>query len=271
MLPYVCDATNRRHCWFSGSVNRTASGAGSRAGSAKKPVRRRRRRGHCSANGSMRRHARCATAEMRLAAIVLPHCRAEFFRTEVRTTICSRAFASGFPARRCRLSQRSTADQVWQLVSYLRSLSGSVASAANPRSAGDAAAGENLFFGKAACAACHAVNSRGANVGPDLSNAGRIARRGSAPEDRRSRRQHESRRPRRPQHSDRANQVTARKSAASGAPKTAFLLVMTDHPASCSGWTSAIFPDQRTEPNSLMPADYANAFRPPKSRTWWPT
>jgi cytochrome c551/c552 len=35
---------------------------------------------------------------------------------------------------------------------------------------GDAAAGETLFFGKA-CGTCHLVGARGANVGPDLSNA----------------------------------------------------------------------------------------------------
>src|SRR5215210_2583077 len=39
---------------------------------------------------------------------------------------------------------------------------------------GDAAAGETLFFGRAACASCHEVNGRGGVVGPDLSNAGRL-------------------------------------------------------------------------------------------------
>src|SRR5580704_14526316 len=65
-------------------------------------------------------------------------------------------------------------DQIWQLVTYLRSLNGA-APAANQAVAGDAAAGEALFFGKAACASCHAINSQGANIGPDLSNAGRLA------------------------------------------------------------------------------------------------
>src|SRR5687767_14345805 len=44
---------------------------------------------------------------------------------------------------------------------------------AEPR--GDAAAGEALFFGRAACASCHEVNARGGIVGPDLSNAGRLS------------------------------------------------------------------------------------------------
>ena len=40
---------------------------------------------------------------------------------------------------------------------------------------GDAAAGEALFFGRAACASCHEVNGRGGAVGPDLSTAGRLS------------------------------------------------------------------------------------------------
>ena len=35
--------------------------------------------------------------------------------------------------------------------------------------------GEELFFGKAACASCHEVNGRGGIVGPDLSTAGRLS------------------------------------------------------------------------------------------------
>src|SRR5262245_12139313 len=41
--------------------------------------------------------------------------------------------------------------------------------------AGDAAAGETLFFGKAECATCHEVNGRGGVTGPDLSDAGRMS------------------------------------------------------------------------------------------------
>jgi PQQ-dependent dehydrogenase (methanol/ethanol family) len=65
-----------------------------------------------------------------------------------------------------------TNDQTWQLVSYIRSLSGGGASEVV---AGDPAAGELLFYGKAACGSCHAVNARGGLVGPDLSAAGRTA------------------------------------------------------------------------------------------------
>ncbi|HET9834079.1 MAG TPA: c-type cytochrome, partial [Vicinamibacterales bacterium] len=69
-----------------------------------------------------------------------------------------------------------TDTQVWELVTYIRSLGDARATsvAANePPPGGNAAAGEALFFGKAACAACHQVNGRGGLVGPDLSLAGR--------------------------------------------------------------------------------------------------
>jgi PQQ-dependent dehydrogenase (methanol/ethanol family) len=69
--------------------------------------------------------------------------------------------------------KRLTTEQVWQLVSYIRSLN-STAAATNERAAGNLAAGEQLFFGKANCAACHEVNGRGTIVGPDLSTAGRL-------------------------------------------------------------------------------------------------
>ena len=65
-----------------------------------------------------------------------------------------------------------TNDQTWQLVSYIRSLSGGGASEVV---AGDPVSGEQLFYGKAACGSCHAVNAKGGLVGPDLSAAGRTA------------------------------------------------------------------------------------------------
>ena len=68
---------------------------------------------------------------------------------------------------------RLTTDQIWELVAYIRSLSPAertaTGGAAGP---GDAGAGESLFFGRAGCASCHAVNGRGGIVGPDLSEAG---------------------------------------------------------------------------------------------------
>ncbi len=61
-----------------------------------------------------------------------------------------------------------TIAQGWQLVSYLRSLSGVKSS---ETVAGNATSGEKLFFGKARCVGCHEVNGRGGIVGPDLSAA----------------------------------------------------------------------------------------------------
>jgi alcohol dehydrogenase (cytochrome c) len=59
-------------------------------------------------------------------------------------------------------------DEIWGIVAYLRSLRGSPS--APP--AGDARAGETLFFGTATCSQCHMVNGRGGRMGPDLSRIG---------------------------------------------------------------------------------------------------
>jgi alcohol dehydrogenase (cytochrome c) len=67
--------------------------------------------------------------------------------------------------------------QVWQLVAYLKSLAAVTRPAAAPPAtiAGNAAAGEALFFGKAECSTCHQINGRGGVVGPDLSAIGQTA------------------------------------------------------------------------------------------------
>ena len=59
--------------------------------------------------------------------------------------------------------------QIWQLVSFIRSLN---ASAIDQEAPGDVAAGEALFFGSAKCSQCHMVRGRGGLIGPDLSNIG---------------------------------------------------------------------------------------------------
>ncbi|MCX6614447.1 MAG: c-type cytochrome, partial [Acidobacteria bacterium] len=60
--------------------------------------------------------------------------------------------------------------QVWQIVSYLRSVSGA-GGKINEMVSGNQKNGETLFFGKAACASCHEVSGRGGILGPDLSDA----------------------------------------------------------------------------------------------------
>jgi cytochrome c oxidase cbb3-type subunit 3 len=57
----------------------------------------------------------------------------------------------------------------WRLVSYVRSLT----SHETVPIPGDAAAGEQLFWGKGNCGRCHRVGMRGSSLGPDLTRAGR--------------------------------------------------------------------------------------------------
>src|SRR2546425_4423463 len=61
-------------------------------------------------------------------------------------------------------------NEIWQLVSYIHSLSGTVVQEEVP---GNRAAGEKIFFGKGGCVACHQVNGRGSRLAPDLSSIGR--------------------------------------------------------------------------------------------------
>ena len=67
-------------------------------------------------------------------------------------------------------------EQIWQLVAYIRILIAAPppAPAGASVDGGNSASGEGLFFGKAGCGICHAVNGRGGVVGPDLSAAGRM-------------------------------------------------------------------------------------------------
>lgn len=59
--------------------------------------------------------------------------------------------------------------QIWQMVSFIRSLNLSAVEQDVP---GDAAAGERLFFSGGQCSGCHMIRGRGGLMGPDLSNAG---------------------------------------------------------------------------------------------------
>lgn len=61
--------------------------------------------------------------------------------------------------------------QVWQIVSYVRSLSARTETRPLP---GDPVRGERLFKGKGGCAACHMVNGAGGRRGPDLSDIGAL-------------------------------------------------------------------------------------------------
>ena len=82
---------------------------------------------------------------------------------------------SGVPGSQMPAFSSFTTDQTWQLISYLRSLTGTPAAApsAGEQVTGDADAGRAIFNGKAGCTACHQVFGVGTAVGPDLSAAGR--------------------------------------------------------------------------------------------------
>jgi alcohol dehydrogenase (cytochrome c) len=67
-------------------------------------------------------------------------------------------------------------EEIWRLVTYIKSLSGGAAPAARTNVAapvqGDAAAGRAVFFGKGQCSNCHEVQGQGSVLGPDLSAVG---------------------------------------------------------------------------------------------------
>jgi putative heme-binding domain-containing protein len=65
--------------------------------------------------------------------------------------------------------QKMEEDERWRLVSYVRSL----APHETAPVAGDAPAGERLFWGKGGCGRCHRVGARGSTIGPNLTRAGR--------------------------------------------------------------------------------------------------
>ncbi|HMF76615.1 MAG TPA: c-type cytochrome [Bryobacteraceae bacterium] len=63
--------------------------------------------------------------------------------------------------------------QIWELVTFVRSLSAPVITMNLP---GDQKKGEALLWGKGACGTCHMLGGRGGYLGPDLSNIGVSAR-----------------------------------------------------------------------------------------------
>jgi putative heme-binding domain-containing protein len=86
-----------------------------------------------------------------------------------------RAIRNGIAGTQMPPSPGLTDTQVWQIAVFVRGLQPAVAAnRADGATAGNAAAGEAIFRGKADCASCHEVNGRGGIVGPDLSNAGRL-------------------------------------------------------------------------------------------------
>ena len=61
-----------------------------------------------------------------------------------------------------------TDTEIWQVIAYIRSVQ--VKAPAEPL--GDAAHGQQLFFGTAACSTCHMIAGKGGRLGPDLTTTG---------------------------------------------------------------------------------------------------
>ena len=81
---------------------------------------------------------------------------------EVAATISAGVPGTAMPPNRL------TDDEVWQVVSYLRTLEKPPAAAK-----GDARRGESLFSGASTrCSTCHIVNGRGGRLGPELTTVG---------------------------------------------------------------------------------------------------
>jgi cbb3-type cytochrome c oxidase subunit III len=78
---------------------------------------------------------------------------------------------TGVPGTQMPAFSALPTDNIWRIITYLRSLNANSA-AANEVVTGDAGAGEQTFWGKGGCASCHEMNGRGSDVGPDLSASG---------------------------------------------------------------------------------------------------
>jgi cytochrome c oxidase cbb3-type subunit 3 len=61
-----------------------------------------------------------------------------------------------------------TEEEIWQVISYIRG----VQAKAPAQILGNAAHGQELFFGSAACSTCHMIQGKGGRLGPDLSTTG---------------------------------------------------------------------------------------------------
>src|SRR5579871_6328075 len=60
-----------------------------------------------------------------------------------------------------------TDEEIWQIISYIRSQEKKSASPT-----GNASHGKELFYGDANCSMCHMVNGKGGRLGPDLTGVG---------------------------------------------------------------------------------------------------
>jgi PQQ-dependent dehydrogenase (methanol/ethanol family) len=83
-----------------------------------------------------------------------------------------RTIRTGVPGTQMPAFALLPSDNVWRIITYLRSLNTNNAEA-NEVVPGNPAVGKEVFWGKGGCARCHEVNARGKDIGPDLSDAGK--------------------------------------------------------------------------------------------------
>jgi PQQ-dependent dehydrogenase (methanol/ethanol family) len=83
-----------------------------------------------------------------------------------------RTIRTGVPGTQMPAFSLLPADNVWRIITYLRSLNTNNATF-EENVPGDATMGQQTFFGKGGCSGCHEVNARGMDIGPDLSDAGK--------------------------------------------------------------------------------------------------
>jgi putative heme-binding domain-containing protein len=78
------------------------------------------------------------------------------------------AIKNGIPGTQMPASRAVLRDEdIWKVAAYIRGLRGTAIDAPAP---GDAALGEQTFWGKGECGNCHVVKGKGGLVGPDLTN-----------------------------------------------------------------------------------------------------
>ncbi len=81
-----------------------------------------------------------------------------------------RVIARGVPGTEMpAFGQRSTEENIWRIVSFLRTFEAS----ADDIVEGDPARGEDIFWNRGGCGGCHRVGQRGGVFGPSLTRIGR--------------------------------------------------------------------------------------------------
>ncbi|HYM10765.1 MAG TPA: c-type cytochrome [Bryobacterales bacterium] len=177
-------------------------------------------------------------------------------RDYVRSTDGSifEAVQTGIPGTQMPPSGLETMD-IWKVVAYIRSLRASASDAFVP---GDAAHGEQVFWGKGGCNSCHMIAGRGSILGPDLSNTGG---------ERTLKEIHDALTQLRPQIPDGyrpAEVVTAKGRRFSGIIKNEdnFSLQLLDSHEQLQLFTRDELRDVRYKDRSLMPSDYDKRLSP---------